>query len=70
MTIFRIVQESLTNIHRHAGSKAAKIRMVRSAEEIRLEIQDNGRGMPSSNNGRSPAKHVRAELEFKGCASE
>jgi PAS domain S-box-containing protein len=66
MTIFRIVQESLTNIHRHAGSKAAKIRMVRSAEEIRLEIQDNGRGMPSSNNGRSPAKHVRAGVGIQG----
>jgi PAS domain S-box-containing protein len=56
MTIFRIVQESLTNIHRHSGSDQARISVLRDAEEICLQIQDNGRGMPASKNGRSPAR--------------
>lgn len=53
MTLFRIVQESLTNIHRHSGSKKASIRLFHSPEEVSLEIQDHGRGMPVSSNGDS-----------------
>ena len=46
MAIFRIVQECLTNIHRHSGSKTATIRLLRHADNVSLEIQDEGRGMP------------------------
>ena len=45
VAIFRIVQECLTNIHRHSGSDAATIRLSRNFENIFLEIQDNGTGM-------------------------
>jgi len=45
-TLFRIVQESLTNISRHSQSPTAKIRIVRNAGEIMLEVQDEGRGIP------------------------
>src|SRR6266404_4168767 len=38
--LFRIVQESLTNIHRHAGSKTAFIRLRRDAGMLVLEIED------------------------------
>jgi PAS domain S-box-containing protein len=51
MTIFRIVQESLTNIHRHSGSRDARIALGREAGEICLRIQDSGCGMPVSTNG-------------------
>jgi signal transduction histidine kinase len=44
--LFRIVQESLTNIHRHAESKTALIRLRRDAEMLVLEIEDRGRGIP------------------------
>jgi PAS domain S-box-containing protein len=44
--LFRIVQESLINIHRHAGSDTARIRLRRNAELV-LEIEDLGRGIPS-----------------------
>jgi signal transduction histidine kinase len=44
--IFRLVQECLTNVHRHSGSAVAKIRVVRSAEEVRIEVQDQGKGIP------------------------
>lgn len=45
LVIFRIVQESLTNVHRHSGSKSASIRVLRDADRIVVEIQDRGRGM-------------------------
>ncbi|MGB0035817.1 MAG: PAS domain-containing protein [Candidatus Acidiferrales bacterium] len=46
-TIFRIVQEALTNVHRHSGSRTAAIRLTREPGSARFEIQDYGRGMPS-----------------------
>ena len=44
--IFRIVQECLTNIHRHSESPVAKIRISRSASEVGLEVEDRGKGIP------------------------
>src|SRR5215469_9245135 len=53
--LFRIVQESLTNIHRHSGSKRACIRVHRSDDNLCLEVQDFGRGiMTFRNRGSSP----------------
>ena len=45
LTIFRIVQEGLTNIHRHSGSKTATIRLSRSADSVLLKIEDHGKGI-------------------------
>jgi len=56
-TIFRIVQESLTNIHRHSGSQVARIHVYRSETEVRVEVQDAGTGI-------SPQK--RSEMESTG----
>ncbi len=47
-TIFRLIQESLTNIHRHSGSKTAVIRVARGDQDVRVEISDEGRGIKSS----------------------
>jgi signal transduction histidine kinase len=44
--IFRLVQECLTNVHRHSESAVAKIRLIRTADEIRLEVEDDGKGIP------------------------
>jgi two-component system NarL family sensor kinase len=46
--LFRIVQESLTNIHRHAGSETACIRLRRDVEMLVLEIEDRGHGIPNA----------------------
>jgi PAS domain S-box-containing protein len=46
LAIYRIVQEALTNVHRHSGSATATVRLVRSSDEVRLEIVDQGRGIP------------------------
>ena len=43
--LFRIMQESLTNVHRHSGSRTASIRIERQPAEIRMEVQDTGTGI-------------------------
>ena len=45
LLLFRLVQESLTNIHRHSGSKTALIRIEREENTVHLRIEDQGRGM-------------------------
>lgn len=45
LVLFRIVQESLTNIHRHSGSRTASIRIARHANEVLMEIKDHGHGI-------------------------
>ncbi|MGD1024620.1 MAG: response regulator [Candidatus Sulfotelmatobacter sp.] len=47
LSLFRIVQECLTNIHRHSGSKTASIRIIRDDGAIVLEVRDEGNGMPA-----------------------
>jgi PAS domain S-box-containing protein len=43
--VFRIVQESLTNIHRYAQAKTATVRISQEHASVRVEIQDQGRGI-------------------------
>jgi PAS domain S-box-containing protein len=45
LAIFRLVQECLTNIHRHSGSKTALIRIGRDGESVRTEVRDHGKGI-------------------------
>ena len=46
MALFRTVQESLTNVQLHSGSKAAWIKVTYDPSEVVLEIRDEGRGIP------------------------
>jgi PAS domain S-box-containing protein len=45
LVIFRLVQESLTNVHRHSRSKTAFIRVAREADRLFVEVHDSGDGM-------------------------
>jgi PAS domain S-box-containing protein len=45
LALFRIVQESLTNVHRHSGSASAKISIARLPNQLRLKVEDAGSGM-------------------------
>jgi signal transduction histidine kinase len=45
--IFRTVQECLTNVHRHSGSKTARVRLTQSAEGLHLQVEDKGSGIAS-----------------------
>jgi PAS domain S-box-containing protein len=46
ITMFRVVQECLTNIHRHSGSAMAAIRINPQGDRIIVEVQDRGKGIP------------------------
>lgn len=55
ITTYRIVQEALTNIVRHAGASRAEVRLSWRKQELTIEVRDNGRGtgvsLPSGGNG-------------------
>jgi signal transduction histidine kinase len=46
LAVFRIVQEALSNIHRHSHSPTAHILLIRQDAALALEISDQGRGIP------------------------
>ena len=45
VALFRIVQESLTNAHRHASTRTVSIRLTATAGAVALEIKDHGHGL-------------------------
>ena len=47
-TLFRVVQEALTNVYRHSSSRRATVRLEESNAHVVLEIRDFGRGMKAS----------------------
>lgn len=57
LAIFRVAQECLTNIHRHAKSKTASIRVARRNGIVWFEAEDHGKGISSER---------RAEIESRG----
>jgi signal transduction histidine kinase len=46
IAVFRVVQESLTNVHHHSGSKTASVQVSRSPREVVVEVRDQGKGIP------------------------
>jgi len=52
ITLYRIVQESLTNIAKHAAAARVTLCLSRANNRIRLRIQDDGRGMEVDKPGR------------------
>jgi len=55
--VFRVVQECLTNIHRHSGSRTAKVSIARFNGLVRVEVSDRGKGI---------APEKRYEIEASG----
>jgi len=53
-SLFRVAQESLVNIQRHSGSPVATIRVTEDAYAIRLEVRDEGRGLPDASSSKNP----------------
>ncbi len=48
LALFRVLQESLTNVHRHSGSESAKIRLFEDDGLVVLEVADEGKGFPAA----------------------
>jgi len=64
--LFRIVQEALTNVARHSGATRVFIHLRREHGEIRLTIQDNGKGLPESRGGGMGLNGMRARAQSAG----
>ena len=46
LALFRVLQESLTNVHRHSGASDASIQFLHEGDAVILEIRDFGKGIP------------------------
>lgn len=65
IAIFRIVQECLTNIHRHSGSDTATIAVFRENDRLTVQVRDNGKGI-SKEKQRDLLESGRAGIGFGG----
>jgi signal transduction histidine kinase len=65
IAVFRIVQECLTNVHRHSGSVTATIRIKRDGSRVVVQVQDRGKGI-SAEKQRELTVAGRAGVGFGG----
>jgi signal transduction histidine kinase len=65
IAIFRMVQECLTNIHRHSGGTSAVIRVHEEDHQVLVEIQDQGKGIPPEKQSELSASG-RTGVGFRG----
>lgn len=66
LVLFRVLQESLTNVHRHSGATSASIRLKLDHNQFRLEINDNGRGVSQEHLHRIETSSSRAGVGISG----
>ena len=48
LVLFRVLQEALTNVHRHSGATAASVKVDLDATGVSFEVRDNGHGIPEA----------------------
>jgi signal transduction histidine kinase len=49
--LFRIAQEALTNVARHANATLVRMELTRTGDSLALTVSDNGRGLPEAKTG-------------------
>src|ERR1051325_9461691 len=54
-TVYRILQEALTNVAKHAGARSVSVRLVRHEAAVELRVQDDGAGFDPSQSADAPA---------------
>ncbi len=54
VAIFRVVQESLTNVYRHSGSGSARVEIEKQADCVSVRVRDYGKGLPRELAGMKP----------------
>ena len=68
-TVYRALQESLTNVARHAAAKSAWVLLRIEDGALRLEVEDDGRGMPAvpqAGNRSLGLKGMRERVQYHG----
>ena len=63
LALFRVLQESLTNVHRHSGSKVAVVHIGVGPEQVWLEVRDHGRGTQKQGSAARPGVGIRGMQE-------
>jgi PAS domain S-box-containing protein len=58
MTIFRVVQESLTNVYRHANSENVRVEIEKQSEFIVMRVRDYGKGLPREISGKKSSSSL------------
>jgi len=53
-TIFRVVQEALTNVYRHAATDSARVEIDNQSEWVLVRVRDHGKGLPQEIAGKTP----------------
>ena len=48
VTIFRVIQEALTNVYRHSGSNSARVDIEKQVDRVIVRVRDYGRGCPQT----------------------
>jgi len=66
LVLFRVLQESLTNVHRHSGASAASVRLRLDTDHVELEVGDNGKGIPEERLRRFNASVASAGVGITG----
>jgi len=61
-TVYRILQEALTNVARHAAARSVSVRLSRDARKVELRVQDDGIGLNSA----LPSAGNRRRLGLQG----
>jgi signal transduction histidine kinase len=66
IAVFRIVQECLTNVHRHSGSDRASIQVSRDDRNVTVQVRDYGHGMSAGNGKDSSSRQMRPGVGMMG----
>ena len=66
IALFRVLQESLTNVHRHSGAARVTVRLLRQPDYTILEIQDFGHGIPAERLARLRETSAEAGVGLAG----
>jgi signal transduction histidine kinase len=63
MALFRVVQESLANVHQHSGSASATVRISQSSDHVCVQVSDLGKGMPAGPSSGSSGVGIKGMCE-------
>lgn len=58
ITIFRVIQESLTNVYRHSNSDSARVEIEKQSEFVLIRVRDYGKGLPQDLSGKIPSNRL------------
>jgi PAS domain S-box-containing protein len=69
-TVYRVLQEALTNVARHAGARSVSVRLVRDEATVELGVQDDGAGFEPGDGGRLGLRGMRERAALLGGSVE